>query len=127
MDDQIEMDDDEIISVFIREVGTLFGQGGVEAEAVTEGETRGFVRMRLSPFLENPATYDSEVEKWCQEMELFESLLETYRLLLLPGALTIFGCLHLVRGLRPRQHVLLTTSLLQCSVCLLCGRRCRAA
>jgi hypothetical protein len=70
----------------------LFGVGGVVAEAAVSvasfpsdgGDLRagggGFVWMRLSPFTDPP-------DDWTGEAELWESLLETYGLLLAPGAL----------------------------------------
>ena len=71
------MSDDEIVTTFVREVGSIWGQSGVHAEAAGED---GYVEMRLAPFQDEP-------ESWHGEVELWESLLETFGLLLLPGAL----------------------------------------
>ena len=75
------MSDVEIVDTFVLELGSLFGQGGVDASAVDDGEaTSGFVRLRLAPFQDDPETFEAEFELW-------EHMFEVYNVLLLPGML----------------------------------------
>jgi hypothetical protein len=68
----------------VRELEGLFGQGGVEATAFNPadggGLGPGFVRLSLSQFQDDP-------HSWASEAELWESMVETYGVLLVPGAL----------------------------------------
>ena len=80
-DDPPEGTPEELTRATIAELGTLFGQGGVEANAVTgPGLGPGFVRLRLAQFQDDPCSWDAEAELW-------ESMVETYGVLLRPGAI----------------------------------------
>ena len=84
-DDPPEGTPEELTRATIAELGTLFGQGGVEANAVTgPGLGPGFVRLRLAQFQDDPRSWDAEAELW-------ESMVETYGVLLRPGAIG-FDC-----------------------------------
>ena len=75
-DDPPEGTPEELTRATIAELGTLFGQGGVEANAVTgPGLGPGFVRLRLAQFQDDPCSWDAEAELW-------ESMVETYGVLL---------------------------------------------
>lgn len=90
--DAPDLTPDELRRATLDELRDLFGVGGVVAEAAVSvasfpsdgGDLRagggGFVWMQLSPFTDPP-------DDWTGEAELWESLLETYGLLLAPGAL----------------------------------------
>ena len=85
-DDPPEGTPEELTRATIAELGTLFGQGGVEANAVTgPGLGPGFVRLRLAQFQDDPCSWDAEAELW-------ESMVETYGVLLRPGAIG-FDCI----------------------------------
>jgi len=80
-DDPPEGTPEELARAAVAELGALFGQGGVEATAVTEpGRGPGFVRLRLAQFQDDPRS-------WASEAELWESMVETYGVLLRPGAI----------------------------------------
>ena len=80
-DDPPEGTPEELTRATIAELGALFGQGGVEATAVTgPGIGPGFVRLRLAQFQDDPTS-------WASEAELWESMVETYGVLLRPGAI----------------------------------------
>lgn len=80
-DDPPEGTPDELARATVAELGALFGQGGVEATAVTgPGLGPGFVRLHLAQFQDDPRS-------WASEAELWESMVETYGVLLRPGAI----------------------------------------
>ena len=82
-DDPPEGTVDEVVIATVRELEGLFGQGGVEATAFNPtdgGLGPGFVRLSLSQFQDDP-------HSWASEAELWESMVETYGVLLVPGAL----------------------------------------
>ena len=82
-DDPPEGTVDEVVIATVRELEGLFGQGGVEATAFNPtdgGLGPGFVRLSLSQFQDDP-------HSWASEAELWESMVETYGVLLRPGAI----------------------------------------
>ena len=83
-DDPPEGTVDEVVIATVRELEGLFGQGGVEATAFNPADGGslgpGFVRLSLSQFQDDP-------HSWASEAELWESMVETYGVLLVPGAL----------------------------------------
>uniref|UniRef100_A0A7S0SN20 Uncharacterized protein n=1 Tax=Mantoniella antarctica TaxID=81844 RepID=A0A7S0SN20_9CHLO len=96
-DDVPDMTPEELVAATLGELRDLFGTGGIPAEAaLTFGgaavpaaalaldptavlSSSGFVWISLGVFMETP--------DWEGEADLWESMLETYNLLLAPGAL----------------------------------------